>query len=86
MTNDNQILSNIISASGNEYSQNTIDIFLCIVDKYNHAIDEESPDEVIEALEAIEQGSGLDWLLSFDGNEYRIICDDCIRLETDDRK
>lgn len=60
------------------YKQDSIDILACIVDKHSHVVDDEKPEEIIEALDVIEAGIGGDFTLDFEGNEYRVICDDCI--------
>jgi len=60
------------------YKMETVEILACIIDEHTHSIDEDNPDEIIEALDTIEAGLGGDFTLDFDGNEYRIICDDCI--------
>jgi hypothetical protein len=57
----------------NEFSQETIEVLACIVDEHEHSIDEDSKDELIEALEAID--GETDCNVEFDGNEYRIISD-----------
>jgi len=68
-------LETIVKASYQEFSQSTIDIMECIINEHGHSIDEESPDEVIEALDEIEAHNGQDFTLDFDGNEYRLIPD-----------
>lgn len=75
---DKEIIQSIIATSEGDYSDKTIDILGCIVTEHNHSIDEETPDEVIEALDVIEAGLGGDFTLDFDGNEYRIISEDII--------
>jgi hypothetical protein len=60
------------------YKMETVEILACIIDEHDHTIDEEDTDSLIEALDVIEDGIGGDFTLEFDGNEYRVICDDCI--------
>jgi len=60
------------------YKMETVEILACIIDKHTHSIDEDNPNEIIEALDTIEAGLVGDFTLEFDGNEYRIICDNCI--------
>jgi hypothetical protein len=80
MTNStNSIFSVLVSNNVTfEYKPETFEILECIVDEHNHTIDEEDTDSLIEALDVIESGLGGDFTLDFDGNEYRIISDDCI--------
>lgn len=61
-----------------EYKPETFDILECIIDEHNHTIDDEDTDSLIEALDVIEAGLGGDFTLEFDGNDYRVICNDCI--------
>jgi hypothetical protein len=52
--------------------------FASIIDE-NHSVDEDSPDDVIEALESlIDNEFEDDYYFEFDGNEYRIILDSAI--------
>ena len=82
MTNANTFeqLQTIINGFGNSeaYKKDTIKILACIVDEHNHSIDEENPENIIDALDVIEAGLGDDFSLEFDGNEYRIISDSII--------
>jgi hypothetical protein len=72
-------LEAIVNSSGCAYTQSTIDIIECIISEYSHSIDAESPEDVIEALDQIENESNGDFTLDFDGNEYRIIPDSDIK-------
>lgn len=80
MTNKaNSILAILVSKNVTfEYKPEAFEILECIIDEHNHTIDEEDTDSLIEALDVIEDGIGGDFTLEFDGNEYRVICDDCI--------
>jgi len=80
MTNKaNSILAILVSNNiTSEYKPETFEILECIIDGHDHSIDEEDMDSLIEALDVIEAGLGGDFSLDFDGNEYRIISDDCI--------
>lgn len=80
MTNTIKQLQTVVNGFGNSevYTPDTVKILVCIVDDHSHSIDEENPEEIIEALVVIEGGLGGDFNLDFDGNEYRVICDDCI--------
>lgn len=77
-TNQNSLdITSIAATTGRNYSTETVEILTCICDEHKHTVNTESPDEIIGALDTIEDNSN-DFTLEFNGNEYRVICDDCI--------
>jgi hypothetical protein len=54
-------------------------IMATIIDSQSHSCDIDSPDDIIEALESLRDNQGeSDFMLEFDGNEYRLIGEDAI--------
>lgn len=60
-------------------SDDVTSILAAIIDSQSHTCDVDSPDDIIEALESLRDCYGeSDFMLDFDGNEYRLIGENAI--------